>query len=343
MYKVTLSMPVYNVAPYVERALLSALNQTFDSIEFLLVDDRGTDNSMEIVRRIIKDHPRGKDVRIIEHPHNIGLGATRNTAIDNAQGEYLFFMDSDDEITPDCITTLYRSMIEKKVDFIAASYCHIDDNGYIYMKNEYPDMYVFGREELARLHICNKIRFSITVWNKLYNIDFLKSNNIRCIPWHLNEDVYFTITLLSKTKACKLISQETLFYYSRNTSIVRSSKLNYTNFYAIQDCDCIDLVKKMINYCDNKKTFLVFYLISMIYMSSIKIINSKSICQSEKKKYIKNISFSCSYLKLLYTELINIKYIFEIFIILLPYCLLYLYVRKIDLYVKYIVRKVQSL
>ena len=94
MYKVTLSMPIYNVAPYVERALLSALNQTFESIEFLLVDDRGTDNSMDIVRRIIKDHPRGKDVRIIEHPHNIGLGATRNTAIDNAQGEYLFFMDS---------------------------------------------------------------------------------------------------------------------------------------------------------------------------------------------------------------------------------------------------------
>ena len=46
MYKVTLSMPIYNVAPYVERALLSALNQTFESIEFLLVDDRGTDNSM---------------------------------------------------------------------------------------------------------------------------------------------------------------------------------------------------------------------------------------------------------------------------------------------------------
>ena len=121
MYKVTLSMPIYNVAPYVERALLSALNQTFESIEFLLVDDRGTDNSMDIVRRIIKDHPRGKDVRIIEHPHNIGLGATRNTAIDNAQGEYLFFMDSDDEITPDCIQVLYDKMMEEKVDFVVGS------------------------------------------------------------------------------------------------------------------------------------------------------------------------------------------------------------------------------
>ena len=101
MYKVTLSMPIYNVALYVERALLSALNQTFESIEFLIVDDKGSDNSMDIVRRIISEHPRGKDVRIIEHEKNIGLGATRNTAIDNANGEYLFFMDSDDEITPD--------------------------------------------------------------------------------------------------------------------------------------------------------------------------------------------------------------------------------------------------
>lgn len=340
MYKVTLSMPIYNVALYVERALLSALNQTFESIEFLIVDDKGSDNSMDIVRRIISEHPRGKDVRIIEHEKNIGLGATRNTAIDNANGEYLFFMDSDDEITPDCITTLYRSMIEKKVDFIAASYCHIDDNGYMYMKNEYPDMYVFGKEELARLHICNKIRFSITVWNKLYDINFLKDNNIRCVSWHLNEDVYFTTTLLSKTGSCRLISQRTLFYYSRNTSIVGTSKFNYTDFYAKQDCDIIDLVKKMICYCDNKKTFLVFYLISMIYTTSIKIINSKSICKLDKKKYIKNISFRYAYFNLLCTDLINIKYMYELFVILQPYCLLSLYAKRMDFYIKQAFEKI---
>lgn len=339
MYKVTLSMPIYNVALYVERALLSALNQTFESIEFLIVDDKGADNSMDIVRRIISDHPRGKDVRIIEHEKNIGLGATRNTAIDNANGEYLFFMDSDDEITPDCITTLYRSMIEKKVDFIAASYCHIDDNGYMYMKNEYPDMYVFGKEELARLHICNKIRFSITVWNKLYDINFLKDNNIRCVSWHLNEDVYFTITLLSKTGSCRLISQRTLFYYSRNTSIVGTSKFNYTDFYAKQDCDIIDLIKKMIDSYGNKNNFLIFYLISMIFTSFIKIINSNSISSQDKRKYIKKISFDYFSFTLLFNDFFSIKYAFELLVILQPYCLLSLYVKKIDPYIRYILCK----
>ncbi|MDR3129792.1 MAG: glycosyltransferase [Tannerellaceae bacterium] len=118
---VTLSMPVYNVAPYIEKALLSALNQTYEEIEFIVVDDKGTDNSMEIVRNIIAGHPRGKAVRIIDHPMNIGLGAGRNTAIDNARGDYLFFMDSDDEITQDCIQKLYDEMKRSNVDFVQGS------------------------------------------------------------------------------------------------------------------------------------------------------------------------------------------------------------------------------
>lgn len=105
-YKVTLAMPVYNVEKYVERALLSALNQTFDSIEFLIVDDKGTDRSMEIVSEIVSTHPRGKDVRIIDHVVNQGTGATKNSAIREAKGEYLFFMDSDD-----CLSRVYYHYI----------------------------------------------------------------------------------------------------------------------------------------------------------------------------------------------------------------------------------------
>jgi glycosyltransferase involved in cell wall biosynthesis len=95
MDKITLAMPVYNVEKHIEQALLSAFNQTYDNIEFLIVDDRGADNSMKIVNDIILEHSRGKDVRIIAHPQNIGTGATKNTAIKNATGKYIFFMDSD--------------------------------------------------------------------------------------------------------------------------------------------------------------------------------------------------------------------------------------------------------
>ena len=218
MYKVTLSMPIYNVAPYVERALLSALNQTFESIEFLLVDDRGTDNSMDIVRRIIKDHPRGKDVRIIEHPHNIGLGATRNTAIDNAQGEYLFFMDSDDEITPDCIQVLYDKMMEEKVDFVVGSIIEVSVSGE-QIRRIFNDITSVGRMCLAEYVYMEKHTFPVMTWNKLYDLSFIKNNDIYCYPKHLNEDMIFNLKVVHCANSFSIVSIPTIFYYRRVTSI----------------------------------------------------------------------------------------------------------------------------
>jgi glycosyltransferase involved in cell wall biosynthesis len=91
-------MPIYNVEQYIERALLSALNQTYQNLEILIVDDLGHDNSMDIVYQLKSTHPRGNCIRIITHKKNLGLGGTRNTAIESAQGKYLYFMDSDDAI-----------------------------------------------------------------------------------------------------------------------------------------------------------------------------------------------------------------------------------------------------
>ena len=81
-------MPIYNVEQYIERALLSALNQTYQNLEILIVDDLGHDNSMDIVYQLKHTHPRGNCIRIITHKKNLGLGGTRNTAIESAQGKY---------------------------------------------------------------------------------------------------------------------------------------------------------------------------------------------------------------------------------------------------------------
>ena len=220
MYKVTLSMPIYNVAPYVERALLSALNQTFESIEFLLVDDRGIDNSMEIVRRIIKDHPRGKDVRIIEHPYNVGLGATRNTAIDNAQGEYLFFMDSDDEITPDCIQVLYDKMMEEKVDMVVGSSQSINMNGMVSEHLRLDNVNRRGVGILINYHYVENHIFPVYTWNKLYSLSFLKENCIRCIAGHNCEDLYFSFNVERCVQSFSYINNITYSYYIRSNSFM---------------------------------------------------------------------------------------------------------------------------
>ena len=108
-YEVTIGIPVYNVEKYIRRTIDSALAQTFGSIEFLILDDCGTDSSIDIVKEYQQTHPRGKDIRIISQPQNGGLGRARNRIIEEAQGKYLFHLDADDAIAPNTIQLLYEN------------------------------------------------------------------------------------------------------------------------------------------------------------------------------------------------------------------------------------------
>ena len=102
--KVTIIIPIYNVAPFVADCIHSVMCQTWqEPLECILVDDCGTDDSMAVVERTLQDYQGPVDFRIVRHEHNRGLSAARNTGLDNATGDYVYFLDSDDEVTPDCI------------------------------------------------------------------------------------------------------------------------------------------------------------------------------------------------------------------------------------------------
>ncbi|NDV96122.1 glycosyltransferase family 2 protein [Dysgonomonas sp. 521] len=292
MYKVTIAIPVYNVEKYMKRALLSALNQTFESIEFLLIDDRGSDNSMAIAMEVAKNHPRGNDVRVIDHGVNIGLGAVRNTAIENAKGEYLYFLDSDDDITPDCISILYNRMMEYPVDFVAASHNIIASNGLLKEQKLYEDSIVRkGDFAVANAYYKGTILLTTYTVNKLYNLKFLRNNNIRCI--HLMyEDIFFTYNLILHAQSCQIVSDATYNYYEHATSIMAKTRKSFSSERAKQFNDIISLKKeyshKYINYN--------FYpnLIRRIYIRyalpfSIKIYYSNLIEAKEANAGITNI------------------------------------------------------
>lgn len=289
MYKVTLSMPVYNVASCIERALLSALNQTFESIEFLIVDDRGTDNSLEIVRKIIAEHPKGKDVRIIEHPHNIGLGATRNTAIDNAKGEYLFFMDSDDEITLDCIEVLYKAMMEEPVDFVAGSYDRII--GENIKEGCYYERKVI-RDTIPEYIYKERKVISATTWNKLYSLSFLRENKIYCYPHHINEDSIFLHLMVSKCYSCLLIPQKTYFYYYRTNSTEGNRSRGYSKRNAEELIEVFDFYKSLLGYYKDKAVYQYYlaWLVAAAFNATEPVLKSNSILRKDRIRYCRTIS-----------------------------------------------------
>ena len=109
MIKVSVILPVYGVAAYIEKCATSLLNQTLQEIEFLFVDDHGPDNSIELLKKTIVGHPREEQFRILTPEHNIGAGMARNYAIPEAKGEYIAFVDSDDWIEPDTFERLYKT------------------------------------------------------------------------------------------------------------------------------------------------------------------------------------------------------------------------------------------
>ena len=211
---ITISMPIYNVEKCVERASLSALNQSYENLEYIVVDDKGNDNSIEIVKDIILKHPRGKYVRIIEHDCNRGTGATKNTAIKNAKGRFLYFMDSDDEISLDCIYKLHEEICRTKVDVVSGSYQKITPINTI-------DCSMKQTVEINKESIILGFfdgRFPVYTWNKLYDLDFLKEFNIACIDNQTIEDNYFTFQVLLYARSYSVISDITYSYILRETS-----------------------------------------------------------------------------------------------------------------------------
>ncbi|MBQ2190455.1 MAG: glycosyltransferase [Paludibacteraceae bacterium] len=108
MIKVSVILPVYGVAEYIVKCTESLLAQTLEEMEFIFVDDRGPDNSIELLKQTIKGHPREKQFRILTPEHNLGAGMARNFAIPEAKGEYIAFVDSDDWIEPDMFESMYN-------------------------------------------------------------------------------------------------------------------------------------------------------------------------------------------------------------------------------------------
>ena len=120
MPKVSLIIPVYNAASYIEACIASLMAQTMNDVEIILVDDHGSDHSMELAQAYVNHHKCRKQFRFLATPRNMGPGPARNVGIEAAQGEYIGFVDSDDVVTPDFCEQLYTAAKAHDADL---AYC----------------------------------------------------------------------------------------------------------------------------------------------------------------------------------------------------------------------------
>lgn len=233
MCEISIVIPVCNVEKYVERCLRSALEQDFCyEYEVLIVDDCGKDSSMTIVESVSTSHPKGSLLRIVHHPKNKGLGEASNTGIREAKGKYLFFLDSDDWISDDCLSQMYDLAVLNGLDVVVGSLCDVANN-IIKATHTYKDQII--EHNAAGIFLFTQgINIYCSRWNKLYNRDFLIHNKIYCNQ-RIFEDNLFDFNVKCSAKKIAVISNVTYFYTRRADSITQDNSKKRFDYHIFEE------------------------------------------------------------------------------------------------------------
>ena len=220
LYDVTIGMPVFQACEFLRASMLSALEQSFPSIEFLIVDDGSYDDSRFIIEEMQQAHPKGKNIRILRNSKNLGVSYSRNRIIDEAKGKYIYFMDSDDTIEPDTISLLFESAEKQQAEIVYASYEIVDlpdqQCNEIYQKDS---LILHGDGRLAVYAFSHVDVFHVSICNCLINLAFLRQSGVRFINVKYWEDMAFTYELLPKVSRAALLSDITYHYLRHPDSL----------------------------------------------------------------------------------------------------------------------------
>lgn len=216
---VSVIIPVYEVSAYVERCLQSVLNQTFTDIECIIVDDASPDDSIVKCERMISAYQGPIRFIILHHEKNRGLSAARNTGTAAATGEYLYYLDSDDEITPDCIEKLMAcAAAHPDVEMVQGAAClHMLEAEKI-MPHKVEVLFLESNDAAREaFNITKQLR--LNVWNKLLRRSFIEENELFCREGLLYEDVLWSFCLLKHLKCAAFSPDVTYHYWQRPHSI----------------------------------------------------------------------------------------------------------------------------
>ena len=231
MYKITITIPVYNAQNYLRDLLESILHQTMNhnEIEVIMVDDVSTDNSVAIMEEYAKKYDNFVSVKLDKN--NKFAGTARNEGIKRAKGKYLMFADSDDFLTKDACEIMYRTIEEKKADFINANYINADQEGTvweipIFDKEKYPNFKLDITDYTKSFFILNS-----SVCNKIFRKSFVQEHGIQFLEEVPAEDAFFTTSCFMKSQNIYYINDVVYCYRQRN----RDNKTKSVSFYCSKD------------------------------------------------------------------------------------------------------------
>lgn len=233
-------VPIYKVEEYIRECVESIINQSYTNLEILLINDGTPDNSIGVINDLFTD----TRLKVINQD-NAGLSAARNTGLKYATGKYVAMIDSDDAVKPDFIKNLLTTAIETNAQIVRGSFRDFDGN--------IPDGWVadFTSPVSNGITVLNKFldnNTSFVVWSSLYDLNWLKENNLQFTKGILLEDGDFTTRAYMKASNVVAINTTDYKYRIRPGSILTSN-----NAQRMSDSEQL-VIQNFIENCSNVKT-----------------------------------------------------------------------------------------
>lgn len=232
---ISINIPVFKCEKYILRCLESVKNQTYKNLEIILVNDCTPDNSIAIINDFVKKNPDLK-INIYEHVKNSGLSVVRNTGIKASEGKYIYFLDSDDEITHNCIELLVSNALKTDAQITIAQNRWINTFDHTTKDFGFPTTAgkKYYNDRLGIFSIYSDGGFPSSSWNKLIKKDFITANEIYFVPGLFAQDELWFFHLLLKTESLSIIDDITYLYYLHGESVIfNRTKKNFENFLTI--------------------------------------------------------------------------------------------------------------
>lgn len=221
---VTVVVPIYNVEQYLDRCIESIINQTYSNLQIILVDDGSPDNCPAIC-----DLWASRDNRItVIHKKNAGLGMSRNTGIENALGQYIFFFDSDDYVDITIIEKCVASALTHNADAVIYGRSNVYPDGRVENMPVTARQTIFHREQIEDELLAPLFSYGmgigISAWGKMFSLNTINSHNLRFVSEReiVSEDAYFALEFFSAASTVTVLPENLYFYFKRESSLSQS-------------------------------------------------------------------------------------------------------------------------
>ncbi|WP_300743433.1 glycosyltransferase family 2 protein [uncultured Brachyspira sp.] len=285
MIKVSIIILVYNTEQYLEKCLNSVINQTLKEIEIICIDDKSTDNSIDIIKNFQKIDNR---IILIENKKNMGMGYNRDVGIKIAKGEYIGFVDSDDYIDENYFYELYNTSKKYDADLTKTENIEIYNKNYERKSNLKHENEII-EEGLYKLSIADFINsiniakqintpITTTVWSKLFKREFILKNNIKYNYLRGNgEDLCFVLTVLAYNPIIAINNKAIYHCIQRNDAGVNVVNKDYIG-------NIIEISYESLKaYYQNNRKYIgyVFDIIMYMLFNTINNLYSKESIEKE--------------------------------------------------------------